>query len=115
VDDILGVTADEEVLGKPVGSDLREGKKTLIVAYALENASRSEREAILNILGDNKAKPRDIDAASEALVSSGSIEYAKRRAEEYVMSSKNSLGAFPDVQARKDLLELVEYFSSRDH
>ena len=115
VDDILGVTADEEVLGKPVGSDLREGKKTLIAAYALENASPCEREAILKVLGDKKANPRDIEAASEALVSSGSIEYAKMRAAEYVRSSKDSLGAFPDVQARRDLLELVEYFSSRDH
>jgi geranylgeranyl diphosphate synthase type I len=115
MDDVLGVTADEKVLGKPVGSDLREGKKTLIVAYALENASPGEREVILNALGNKKASPQDINAASEALVSSGAIGYAKRRAAEYVGSSKDSLGTFPDVQARRDLLELVDYFSSRDY
>jgi len=115
VDDVLGVTADEKVLGKPVGSDLREGKKTLIVAYALENASPNERKAVLRALGDKAANPEDIKAASEALVSSGAIDYAKRKAAEYVGSSKDNLGTFPDVQARRDLLELVEYFSSRDY
>ncbi len=115
VDDILGATADEETLGKPVGSDLREGKKTLIIVYALKNASPGERKAILNALGDENADPRDIEAANEALVSIGAIDYAKRRAEEYVKSSKENLEAFPDVQARRDLLELIDYFSSRDY
>jgi geranylgeranyl diphosphate synthase type I len=115
VDDILGALANEETLGKPVGSDLKEGKKTLIVVYALENTSPREKEVILKVLGDENADPRDIEGASEVLVSSGSIDYAKRRAMMYVRSSKDSLGAFPDVQARRDLLELVEYFSSRDY
>ena len=115
VDDILGATADEETLGKPVGSDLREGKKTLIVVHALENASPGEKEAILKVLGDGNADPRDIEAANEALVSTGAIDYAKGTAEEYVRSSKESLGTFSDVQARRDLLELVEFFSSRNY
>jgi geranylgeranyl diphosphate synthase type I len=115
VDDILGATTDEETLGKPVGSDLREGKKTLILVHALENASPSERKAILNVLGDGNADPKDIEVANEALVSTGAIDYAKGKAEEYVRSSKKSIGTFSDVQARRDLLELVEYFSSREN
>ena len=115
VDDILGATADEETLGKPVGSDLREGKKTLIVVHALEKASPNEKNAILKVLGDGNAGPRDIISANEALVSTGAIGYAKKRAAEYVRSSKESLECFPDVQARRDLLELIDYFSSRDH
>jgi geranylgeranyl diphosphate synthase type I len=115
VDDILGATADEETLGKPVGSDLREGKKTLIVVHALENASPGERKAILKVLGVENADPRDIEAANSALISTGAIDYAKKRATEYVRNSKESLEAFPDVQARRDLLELVDYFSSRDY
>ena len=115
VDDILGATGDEETLGKPVGSDLREGKKTLIIVHALENASPGEKKAILKVLGDENADPRDIEAANEALVSTGAIDYAKRRAGEYIRSSKESLEAFPDIQARRDLLELIDYFSSRDY
>ena len=115
VDDILGATADEEKLGKPVGSDLREGKKTLIIVHALENASPGEKEAILKVLGDGNADPRDIEAANEALVSTGAIDYAKMRAAEYSRSSKESLEAFPDIQARRDLWELIDYFSSRNY
>jgi geranylgeranyl diphosphate synthase type I len=115
VDDILGATGDEETLGKSVGSDLREGKKTLIIVHALENASPDEKEAILKVLGDENADPRDIEAANEALVSTGAIDYAKRRAEEYIRNSKESLEAFPDIQARRDLFELIDYFSSRDY
>jgi geranylgeranyl diphosphate synthase type I len=115
VDDILGATADEETLGKPVGSDFREGKKTLIVVHALQNASPGEKKTILKVLGDKNADPQDIEDANEALISTGAIDYAKRRAEEYVRSSKESLEAFPDVQARRDLLELIDYFSSRDN
>jgi geranylgeranyl diphosphate synthase type I len=115
VDDILGATADEETLGKPVGSDLREGKKTLIVVHALDKASQNEKSAILKVLGDGNADPQDIKAANEALISTGAIDYAKRRAEEYVITSKESLKAFPDVQARRDLFQLIEYFTSRDN
>jgi geranylgeranyl pyrophosphate synthase len=65
--------------------------------------------------GDKKAPHGDIEAAKEALVSSGSIEYAKGEAAEYVRSSKESLESFPDVQARRDLFELIDYFSSRSY
>jgi geranylgeranyl diphosphate synthase type I len=115
VDDVLGATGDEETLGKPVGSDFREGKKTLLVVHALENASPSEKNAILKVLGEGNADPRDIEAAKEALASTGAIDYAKGKAAEYVRSSKESLEAFPDVQPRRDLLGLIDYFSSRDY
>jgi geranylgeranyl pyrophosphate synthase len=48
-------------------------------------------------------------------VSTGAIDYAKRRAEKYIRNSKESLEAFPDIQVRRDLLELIDYFSSRDY
>ena len=50
-DDILGVLGDEKLLGKPVGSDIREGKKTTILYDALRNANEDERRTILQILG----------------------------------------------------------------
>ncbi|MDP6458755.1 MAG: polyprenyl synthetase family protein [Candidatus Bathyarchaeota archaeon] len=115
VDDILGVTANDTTLGKPIGSDLREGKKTLIVVYALKNTASREKENLLRVLGDQNADSQDIDAAIETLRSSGAINYAKKKAADYVKSSKESLKVFPDIQARQDLLELVDYFSSRDY
>src|SRR5450432_421783 len=52
VDDVLDLTATEQVLGKPVASDLREGKATLAVIHSLENGTAEEREAILQVLDD---------------------------------------------------------------
>ncbi|MGD2142429.1 MAG: polyprenyl synthetase family protein [Candidatus Bathyarchaeota archaeon] len=113
VDDILGAMANEQTLGKPVGSDLREGKKTLITIHALENANPEEREAILKVLGDVDADSRDIGVASKVLVSIGAIEYAKKKAAEYSLRAKEALSKFPDSWARDDLLEMVDYFTYR--
>ncbi len=63
VDDVLDLTASEEVLGKPVASDLREGKATMAVLHALERSSASERAMIVSVLsngGFNGITPSDI-------------------------------------------------------
>jgi geranylgeranyl diphosphate synthase type I len=60
IDDVLGLTADEKILGKPVGSDIREGKRTLITVHALKNASKTQRKNILETLGDKTASPERI-------------------------------------------------------
>jgi geranylgeranyl diphosphate synthase type I len=114
VDDILGSTGDEATIGKPVGSDLREGKKTLIIVYALNNASPSEKTTILKVLGDEMASPTDIDEANRALIATGAIEYAKEKATEYVDKAIKNIEKYPNIQARNDLIELIEYFTSRD-
>jgi geranylgeranyl diphosphate synthase type I len=113
VDDILGVTSEEETLGKPVGSDLREGKKTLILIHALERASPAERDAIEKVLGVNDAAAHNIAVAEKALRSTGGIDFAKVRAREYTENSKANLEPFPESQAKRDLLELIEFFTER--
>lgn len=113
VDDILGVTADEETLGKPVGSDLREGKKTLILIHALDKASDAERSAIEKVLGVYNASQSEISVVEEALKNIGSIKYAKARAMEYADEAKKALTSFPESVSKKDLLNLVEYFTER--
>src|SRR5205809_3853733 len=52
VDDILDFTSREKILGKPVGNDLREGKVTLPLVYALESADREERQLVETVLAD---------------------------------------------------------------
>ena len=58
VDDVLDLTAAEDVLGKPVASDLREGKATLAVIHALERGTGADREAIRTVLADRSFDPR---------------------------------------------------------
>ena len=113
MDDVLGAMADEKILGKPVGSDLREGKKTLIVIHALKNASQEGKEAILKVLGLANASLIDVEAARRVLLDSGSINYAKEVASKYAEEARVLLDAFPNSAAKRDLLEMVEYFMSR--
>ena len=115
VDDILGVTADDATLGKPVGSDVREGKKTLITIKALEDASYEERETLEKALGVQEASTSDIDEAMKVLASTGAIAYAEKVAAEYTEKAMSAIAAFPDSEAKRDLLELLEYFTKRSY
>ena len=114
-DDILGATASEETLGKPVGSDLREGKKTLIIIHALNKATTGDREAILRVMGKDDPSPIDMETAIEALENIGSIDYAKKIAEEHSNNARAMLEPFPETEAKRNLLEMLEYFTSRSY
>ncbi|MFB0543191.1 MAG: polyprenyl synthetase family protein [Candidatus Bathyarchaeia archaeon] len=115
VDDYLGATADEKVLGKPVGSDLREGKKTLIVIHALRHSSLEEKRKILGALGRPKIDQEDMREINEILDSLGSLSYTMRRAEEYVEKAKGSLEGLRECEAKRDLLDLIEFFINREY
>lgn len=113
IDDILGLMAVEEELGKPVGSDLREGKMTLIIIHALNNASPSERKVLLDVLGKESASKSEINRAVEVINALGSIEYARKIAERYASESKEALSSFKDCDDKRDLIELVDLILSR--
>jgi len=115
VDDYLGATAVEEELGKPVGSDLREGKKTLIIIHALSHASPEQRSKILGVLGVEDAPDRAVAEANELLREMGSFDYALEKAREYAYKAKKSLELFPESSAKRDLLEMVDYFVERNY
>ena len=115
VDDILGLTADEDKLGKPVGSDVREGKKTLIVIHALTYAKKRQKETLLRTLGIEDADDDSITKAVEALSASGSIQYAKDVAKKYMDSAYVMLDKLPDSAAKNDLRILVDYFVNREY
>jgi len=112
-DDYLGATSDEGTLGKPVGSDLRAGKKTLIIIHALDHASPEERNMLKRALGVEDASLGDLEAASELLRKLGSLDYALKRARRYAEEAKELLDLFPDSEAKQDLRELVDYFLDR--
>ena len=115
VDDILGVTADETTLGKPVGSDVREGKKTLITIKALGDASPEERKTLQRALGVQGAPTSDVNEAMKVLASTGAIAYAEKVAAEYTEKAMSAIAMFPDSEAKRDLVELVEYFTKRSY
>jgi geranylgeranyl diphosphate synthase type I len=115
VDDILGITSTEEKLGKPVGSDIIEGKKTLIIIHALKNANHEQKETILKVLGKEGSSKKELITAIEVIHETGSIIYAQDLAKVYLDSSLEMLTPFPDSEAKKDLIDLIEYFVDRKY
>ena len=115
IDDYLGITADEKVLGKPVGSDIREGKRTLILIHALTNATKTKRNQMYSVLGRGDATPTEIEEVSRIIHSLGSLDYAFKKAEQLVAKAKRQLSPFPSSQTKETLLNLADYVVSRKY
>ncbi|MBN1350857.1 polyprenyl synthetase family protein [candidate division KSB1 bacterium] len=113
-DDILGIIGDEEILGKPVGSDIREGKKTIIVYHALKNATPKERKRLNTILGSEKLTQLDIEYAVEALKQLGGIEQTKKIAENYILNAQKAIEGIPDSKYKQLLLTWADYLVNRE-
>jgi geranylgeranyl diphosphate synthase type I len=115
MDDYLGATADEKTLGKPVGSDIREGKKTLIIIHALRKAKLRQRDRILDVLGNHNATKQDIAEVHSILRDIGSIDYTLKKAEQYIATAKKHFKTLPESEAKSDLFALIDYFTDRKY
>jgi geranylgeranyl diphosphate synthase, type I len=102
-DDILGVVGDEQLLGKPVGSDIREGKRTTIVQYALEQATAAQKAELLGILGNEQASGKEIGRVVDLLRDLGGVQRTQRLAKSYIEKALGHLKGIPESMY-KDLL-----------
>ena len=114
VDDVLDLTALEDVLGKPVASDLREGKATLAVIHALERGTGADREAIRTVLADRSFKRVSHAEILTILHNHGSIAYAMDTACAYAEAARQSIAELPDTDAKRALLWVPGFVTSRD-
>ena len=114
VDDVLDLTASEEVLGKPVASDLREGKATLAVIHALERGTGAEREAIRTVLADRSFAHVSHTTILDVLHRHGSIDYAMDTACAYAEAARLSIADIPDSEAKRALLWVPGFVTSRN-
>ncbi len=114
VDDVLDLTATEEVLGKPVASDLREGKATLAVIHALERGTGADREAIRTVLADRSFTRVTHPQILEILKRHGSIEYAMDTACAYAEAARQSVADLPETEAKRALMWVPGFVTSRD-
>jgi octaprenyl-diphosphate synthase len=114
VDDVLDLTAAEDVLGKPVASDLREGKATLAVIHALERGTGAEREAIRTVLADRNFDRVPHVQILEILQRHGSLDYAMDTACAYAEAARLSIAELPESDARRALLWVPGFVTSRD-
>jgi geranylgeranyl diphosphate synthase type I len=114
-DDYLDATAPAEVLGKPSGSDIRQGKRTLLVIDALNRSSKSEREELINILDSSSNSENEIKRAVEIMHNSGTLKHCHKQAMGYLDGAKETLEKYPQSEARNMLEELLEYMVTRGH
>jgi octaprenyl-diphosphate synthase len=114
VDDVLDLTASEEVLGKPVASDLREGKATLAVIHALEHGSTVDREAILTVLTDQNFERVAHDEILAILSRNQSVDYAMNMAFQHAETARHALAELPDSDFKRALLWVPDFVVARD-
>ena len=114
VDDVLDLTANDDILGKPAASDLREGKATLAVIHALERGTGADREAIRTVLADRSFKRVAHADILEILQRHGSLAYAMDTACAYAEAARQSIGDLPDNEYKRALLWVPGFVTSRD-
>lgn len=114
-DDILDLTADEQKLGKPVGSDIQQGKKSLIVVHALSKTSKKEGEKLLSILGKEDATQDEVNNAIKLLKVLDSIDYAQEKVKDLTAKAKKDLEGLKDSEAKEALTALADYIMEREH
>lgn len=115
VDDLLDFTGDAEAVGKPIGSDLREGKVTLPLIHLLcQSTDGIGSRIVRDIIASRSVTSEQWGDLLHNLKNHASIDYAYRRAVEYAERAKKPLYAFPPSSERDALLALPDYVLSRD-
>jgi octaprenyl-diphosphate synthase len=115
VDDVLDFTAREKTLGKPVGGDLREGKVTLPLVYALERATPDERALVETILHDRNYETVPFKRILALLEKYQGIERVKERAQAFTDKARQTIGEFPESPYQRALLAVTDLITERDH
>ncbi len=114
VDDVLDLTASEDILGKPVGSDLREGKVTMAVIHALERCTPEEREKIQTVMDERAFRSVSHPQILDILNRYGSLDAALARASQFAEDARRALGNFPDSEIKRALLWVPDFVVARE-
>jgi octaprenyl-diphosphate synthase len=115
IDDVLDFTSLEKILGKPVGNDLREGKVTLPLIYALEAADPEERKLVETVLAEGNYDQVPFGKILQILRRHNGIERAQARAQEFTEKAREIVSEFPASPYQKALLAVTGMVTDRDH
>ncbi len=113
-DDIMGTFSSAEKIGKPVDSDIKEGKQTMLVVKAYEFSKKEERKFLDNVMGNNKASDKDIEGVREIIRNSGALTYCQELSNILIKRAKKSIEkARFEEEGKKFLLEAADYLLTR--
>lgn len=113
-DDYLDLSSDEETLGKDIGNDIRNGKKTLIAVHSFNHAVGNDRKILEKIFGNKNASEQEVKKVFELFKKNKSIEYAKNTALNYSAKAKKALDVLKDSDAKQILMDLADYSIRRE-
>jgi octaprenyl-diphosphate synthase len=114
VDDLLDLTASENVLGKPVASDLREGKVTMAVIHSLERCTATERNLIAKVIEERTVDSLTHGEILAILNRYGSLDATNECALRYAELARNAICNFPDGEIKRALLWAPEFVVARE-
>ncbi len=115
-DDILGVFGDEKKIGKPVGSDIIEGKQTLLVLKALEKGNQEQKKIIKQCLGKKNLTKEELIKFKNILKQTGSLAYSQQLAQSFISESITALERveFRNQEAKMFLTGIAHYIIERE-
>jgi octaprenyl-diphosphate synthase len=111
-DDLFDYSTSE-MIGKPVGIDIKERKLTLPLIYTLNKASWWEKREMINVVKNYSNQPKKVQALIQKVKESGGIDYATKKMYELIAEAKSLLSEFPDNEYRRSLEGLVDFTINR--
>ncbi len=111
-DDIFDYQA-KGIIGKPTGNDIKEKKITLPLLYVLNNSESAERKRILSLIKHKNKNSAVVKELIQMVMEKGGLEYAEQKMNEFKEKAINGLKEFEDCEARRSLIELMEYITTR--
>jgi len=111
-DDLIGVMGDPKITKKPVGNDLREGKKSLPILMAIKLAKGSDKKIILKAFGNSKISRKDLNRAVDVIRSLGIEESVRKQALKHAEKAEKSLRNYSG-SAKDELISLLDFVVKR--
>jgi geranylgeranyl diphosphate synthase, type I len=113
IDDLIGVTGDPKLTGKAVGNDIREGKKTYPILFALEHADTNKREKIMKVFGSKGANRDYVEDAVSAISSLNIQEEVRRTAHDNMIKAFESISSYDETNAKNALVASAKFIVER--
>ena len=113
-DDIFDYGTPEKI-GKPTGIDIREQKMTLPLIYTLKNGPKNVQRELKRIVKNYNEDAKKVKRATELVIEHGGIEYSYQLMNKYAQEAKGILQDYPDCEAKRSLIGLVDYTIMREN
>jgi len=114
IDDVLDFTSSEEVLGKPIGNDLREGKVTLPLIYLLQRCTHEEAQKIKTVLEEGGFSSLRFSEILDLIDRYHTLQAAREKAQQFAEEAKRCLEIFPETPYKDALRSLPDYMLDRE-